>query len=84
LEFKSNTLKLKGRVVFQKLQVPTFERLPKEYHENEACFIFVNQGNFQVRSQTEILQVNKETALLAKCLNYFYETTKKPGERMTM
>lgn len=80
MEFESNTLKLKGRVVFQKLQVPTFERLPKEYHENEACFIFVNQGGFQVRSQTEILQVNKETALLAKCLNYFYETIKKPGE----
>jgi AraC family transcriptional regulator, exoenzyme S synthesis regulatory protein ExsA len=80
LEFESNTLKLKGRVVFQKLQVPTFERLPKEYRENEACFIFVNQGNFQVRSQTEIVQVNKETALLAKCLNYFYETIKKPGE----
>jgi AraC family transcriptional regulator, exoenzyme S synthesis regulatory protein ExsA len=80
LKFELNTLKLKGRVVFQKLQVPTFERLPKEYHENEACFIFVNQGDFQVRSQTEILQVNNETALLAKCLNYFYETIKKPGE----
>jgi AraC family transcriptional regulator, exoenzyme S synthesis regulatory protein ExsA len=80
LKFESNTLKLKGRVVFQKLQVSTFERLPKEYHENEACFIFVNQGGFQVRSQTEILQVNNETALLAKCLNYFYETIKKPGE----
>jgi AraC family transcriptional regulator, exoenzyme S synthesis regulatory protein ExsA len=80
LKFESKTLKLKGLVVFQKLQVPTFERLPKEYHENEACFIFVNQGNFQVRSQTEILQVNNETALLAKCLNYFYETIKKPGE----
>jgi AraC-like DNA-binding protein len=79
LKFESKTLRLKGRVVFQKLRVPTFERLPKEYHENEACFIFVNQGNFQVRSQTEILQVNNETALLAKCLNYFYETTKKPG-----
>jgi AraC family transcriptional regulator, exoenzyme S synthesis regulatory protein ExsA len=79
LKFEAKTLKLKGRVVFQKLQVPTFERLPKEYHENEACFIFVNQGNFQVRSQTEILQVNNETALLAKCLNYFYETIKKPG-----
>lgn len=80
MKFESNTLKLKGRVVFQKLQVLAFERLPKAYHENEACFIFVNQGNFQVRSQTEILQVNNETALLAKCLNYFYETIKKPGE----
>jgi AraC family transcriptional regulator, exoenzyme S synthesis regulatory protein ExsA len=80
LQFESNTLKLKGRVVFQKLQVPTFERLPKVYHENEACFIFVNQGGFQIRSQVEILQLNKETALLAKCLNYFYETIKKPSE----
>jgi AraC-like DNA-binding protein len=40
----------------------------------------VNQGGFQVRSQTETLQLNRETALLAKCLNYYYETTKKPGE----
>jgi AraC-like DNA-binding protein len=50
------------------------------YHENEACFIFVNQGGFQIRSQIEIVQVNKETALLAKCLNYYYEMVKKPGE----
>ncbi|MFT7239261.1 MAG: hypothetical protein ACI93L_003361, partial [Cyclobacteriaceae bacterium] len=39
--------------------------MPKEYHENEACFVFVNKGSFQVRSQTEIVQVNKENALLA-------------------
>lgn len=80
MEFTIKTLELKGRVVFQKLQVPTFERLPKAYHENEACFIFLNQGGFQVRSQTETLQLNRETALLAKCLNYYYETIKKPGE----
>jgi len=75
------TIKYKGRVVFQKLQVPSFSRLPKEYYENEACFIFVQEGEFYVRSQTERLHLNKETALLAKCLNYFYETAKKaPSE----
>ncbi|MFT6037194.1 MAG: AraC-like DNA-binding protein [Marivirga sp.] len=80
LESDLKILEFKGRVVFQKLQVPFFTRLPKEYHENEACFIFVNQGDFQIRSQTETLQLNRETALLAKCLNYYYETTKKPEE----
>jgi AraC-like DNA-binding protein len=80
VEFETKSLEFKGRIVFQKLKVQTFERLPKVYHENEACFIFVNQGGFQVRSPTEIVQLNKETALLAKCLNYYYETIKKPGE----
>jgi AraC-like DNA-binding protein len=80
LEYSLKTLEYKGRVVFQKLQVPYFERLPKEYHENEACFVFVIQGGFNIRAQNQLLEINKETALLAKCLNYYYETLKKPGE----
>lgn len=74
------TIEYKGRVVFQKLQVPFFTRVPKEYYENEACFIFIQEGEFYVRSQTERLHLNKETALLAKCLNFFYETAKKSPE----
>ncbi len=77
LEQAIKTIEYKGRVVFQKLQVRSFTRLPKEYYENEACFIFVNQGEFYVRSQTKRLHLNEETALLAKCLNYYYETTNK-------
>jgi hypothetical protein len=80
MEYNIKTLKYKGHIVFQKLQVPSFERLPKEYYENEACFVFVNQGRFNIRTQTQVLEVNKETALLAKCLNYYYETTRKAGE----
>lgn len=74
------TLELNGRVVFQKLQVPSFERIPKEYHENEACFVFANKGVFQVRAQTEVVELNVENGLLAKCLNYFYESLKKRDE----
>lgn len=81
MEYSLKTLEYKGRVVFQKLCVPYFERLPKEYHENEACFVFVNQGGFNVRAQTQLLEINKDTALLAKCLNYFYETARKQGEK---
>ncbi len=77
MEDASKTISYKGKVVFQKLQVTSFNRLPKVYIENEACFVFVNEGEFQIRSQTERILLNKETALLAKCTNYFYETTKK-------
>ena len=81
MEHQLKTIEYKGRVVFQKFQITTFTRLPKEYYENEACFIFINQGEFQIRAQTERLLLNKETALLAKCLNYFYETTKKSADK---
>ncbi len=79
---KSNlkTIAYKGHIVFQKLKVESFTRLPKEYYENEACFIFVKQGELYVRSQTERLHLNKQTSLLAKCHNYFYESTKKSNE----
>lgn len=80
MENNTKTISYKGRIVFQKLQVESFSRLPKVYHENEACFIFVNEGEFNVRDQTERMLLNKETALLAKCMNYFYETNRKSGE----
>lgn len=75
-DYKKN-ITYQGHVVFQKQSIEAFKRLPKEYYENEVCFIFVNQGDFHVRAQTQRLLVNKETALLAKCLNYFYESNKK-------
>lgn len=82
MENNLKTIEYKGRVVFQKLLVQSFNRLPKEYYSNEACFIFINQGEFNVRSQTERFYLNKETALLAKCHNFFYETTKKSNEEL--
>lgn len=69
------TLEYKGRVVFKKLSIPTFKRLPTESYENEACFIFVTQGEYQVRAPTELIDVNIHNGLLAKCMNYFYEST---------
>ena len=54
--------------------MPYFDRLPKEYSEDEACFVFVNDGEVSVRSQTEYMDLNKQRGILAKCLNYFFET----------
>lgn len=70
----------KGYPVFGKQTMPSFDRVPKQYKENEACFIFVNQGRFSVRSQEQFFEVNNSTGLLAKCLNYFLETTREQHE----
>ena len=73
-------LKYKGRIVFGKQSMPYFDRIPKEYFEDEACLVFVNKGELSVRSQTNYMNLDKNHAILAKCLNYFFETNKKQRE----
>ncbi|WNJ20509.1 AraC family transcriptional regulator [Pontibacter sp. G13] len=75
MEFKEQVIKYKGRVVFIRLSMPSFNRTLKHYVEDEACFMFVNQGEVGVRSPEDYLKLNRKTAMLAKCLNYFFEPT---------
>jgi AraC-like DNA-binding protein len=70
-------LKYKDHVVFGKQSMPYFDRIPKQYAENEACFVFVNKGEVSVRSQIEPIQLDKNHGLLAKCMNYFFETNEQ-------
>ena len=63
--------------------MPYFDRISKEYAADEACFVFVNEGEFSVRSQTDYMNLTKTHGVLAKCLNYFFETNdaqKKNGD----
>ena len=60
--------------------MPYFDRIPKKYFEDEACFVFVNEGEVSVRSQNDYMDLNKNHAVLAKCLNYFFETNDKQKE----
>ncbi len=83
MEYGEKVLKYKDRVVFGKQSMRYFNRIPKQYTENEACFIFVNEGEFSIRSQEDYMNFDKSKALLAKCLNYFFETNdeqKKVGD----
>lgn len=73
MDFKEQTIKYKGRIVFIKLSMPFFNRTLKEYVEDEACFMFVNKGEVGVRTPDDYLKLNKDTAMIAKCLNYFFE-----------
>ncbi|MEQ9377220.1 MAG: AraC family transcriptional regulator [Imperialibacter sp.] len=74
MNYGQKVLKYKERIVFEKLTIPYFDRIPKEFFEIEACFIFVNKGEFSVRSPTNYLDFEPGQGLLAKCLNYFFET----------
>lgn len=77
MNYEAKYIKYKGRIVFGKQTLPYFDRMPKEYFENEACFVFVNKGEISVRSQTKYMNLDINKAILAKCLNYFFETDKK-------
>ncbi len=83
LDYGEKYLKYKGHIVFGKQSMPYFDRLPKEYSEDEACFVFVNKGEVSVRSQDDYMDLDNNQAVLAKCLNYFFETNaeqKKSGD----
>jgi AraC-like DNA-binding protein len=76
-EYGDKVLLYKGHPVFGKQTMPSFNRIPKKYQENEACFIFINKGEFSVRSQDDFMELNHDSALLAKCLNYYFETNRE-------
>lgn len=83
MKYEEKVITYKDRVVFGKQSMPYFDRVPKTYFENEACFVFVNQGEVSVRSHENYLDLDQNNALLAKCLNYFFEANeeqKKSGD----
>ncbi|OJJ14653.1 AraC family transcriptional regulator [marine bacterium AO1-C] len=67
-------------MVFIRLSMPFFDRTLKHYVEDEACFMFVNKGEVGVRSQEDYFKLNRNKAMLAKCLNYFFEPSDDPGK----
>lgn len=77
MEVREQFLMYKGLPVFGRVSKPHFKRELKEYVTEEACFIFVNEGELSVRVQDRVLELDSNTGLLAKCLNYFYEVSRE-------
>ncbi|MCP3929000.1 MAG: helix-turn-helix transcriptional regulator [Bacteroidetes bacterium] len=75
MSYKKDILAFRKKVVFQRLTVPHFRRVPKEYYENEACFIFVNEGEFSIRTAAQHITLSENSGILAKCIPYFYENS---------
>ena len=70
-------LKYKGRVVFHKMKITSPKRELKPFQKNEACFVFINDGDFSVRTPNQFLSFSKDKGFLAKCHNFFIETSGK-------
>ena len=70
-------LTYKGQIVFEKIRMSYFKRMPKFFQDNEACFMFINEGEFSIRTSSEFLSFKEGKGLLAKCFDYFFETNKK-------
>ena len=73
IEYKSLTYK--DKIIFDKMITGTFNREPKPFQENEACFVYLLEGSFQFRTAERVLSLTKGDAVLAKCNNYFFEQT---------
>jgi len=80
MENEAKYLTYKGKLVFGKQSMSHFNRMPKEYSENEACFVFVNRGKVSVRAPEAFLNLDVKSGVLAKCLNYFFETDRHQPE----
>ncbi|MFK8057331.1 MAG: helix-turn-helix domain-containing protein [Saprospiraceae bacterium] len=75
IELKS--LHYGGKVIFEKLILSHFDRIPKKSAgETEACFMYVQEGSFQFRTPERLLQLNTGDGALVKCNSYFFEQTK--------
>lgn len=67
-------LNYKDYTVFTRFTFDRFQRFPKTYFQNEACFIFVEHGSFHLRSPYHLYEVNKNNGVLLKCMDYFVES----------
>ena len=68
------TIVYKGKVIFHKIAATAPKRDLKPFQANEACFMFVNEGSFSVRTPDQFVPMQASEGLLAKCFNFFIET----------
>ena len=70
-------LAYKGKTIFSKMVLNEYQRFEKYFQENEACFMFIDDGSILLRTPDKTLYFKSGDGLLAKCGNYFFESTKR-------
>lgn len=86
---KQDEIKYQNKVVFERLEIAkNFKRVPKFFFEDEACFLFLSNGDFNFRAPDKLLSFSQGDGMLAKCGNYFIEGTshneKTPPQTITV
>lgn len=86
---RQDVIEYRGKVVFERLEMlKNFKRVPKLFYENEACFLFLSEGDFSFRTPDNLLSFAPGDGMLAKCGNYFIEADPRrsgaPGQTVTV
>ncbi|MFK7935219.1 MAG: helix-turn-helix domain-containing protein [Saprospiraceae bacterium] len=58
--------------------------MPKPFAEDEACFMYLQEGSFQFRTPEKVLEFNQGDAFLAKCSDYFFEQKETDRKNTTI
>ncbi len=64
MTYQDKVISYKEQVVFGRRLMPYFNRVPRDLKADEACFIFLNKGEFSLRAQNESIRLSKENAVL--------------------
>ena len=81
MDYTIKTLTYKGHTVFEKIRTSPFKRIPKLFHKNEACFMYIQQGEFSIRTSDDFIPLQCGDAFLAKCFDYFFETNEEQRQK---
>lgn len=74
---KFQAIEYDGKIVFEKVKLTSFNRIPKLFNDNESCFMFIDKGSFIVRTPNKLVTFEEGSGMLAKCFNYYAETSLK-------
>lgn len=72
---------LNNKCVIEKLLIETPFRYGAIF-QNEACFLFIKEGDARISSPTENLNICVSESVLLKCGSYFADIVHKPGSRI--
>ena len=74
--YEYKTLTYKGKTIFGKVVMGEFRRIRKYFQEDEACFMFIEDGDFILRTPQQVIHFQTGDGMFAKCGNYFFEDRK--------
>lgn len=80
--YRYRKLSYQNKIIFAKIVMGKFDRIEKYFKENEACFMFVDNGSMILRTPYNTIQINDGDGLFAKCGNYFFE--QQASENLTL
>ncbi|MCP4458284.1 MAG: helix-turn-helix transcriptional regulator [Cytophagales bacterium] len=80
--FEYKNLTYQKKTIFGKIVMGEFDRIEKYFKKDEACFMFVDNGDMILRTPNQTILIKNGDGLFAKCGNYFFE--KQTSEKITL